>query len=461
VVTFLACAAAAVATAAADAASTPRFAAPVLVRSGEGPEDLFDKDLGLFAADVNGDGNPDLVAATFRGVSVLYGHGDGSFHRRTYRVSWPVDVAVGDVSGDGRPDLIAVGSDEDDDGFVAVFVNEGAERFHRGAYTVMNDMFLSVAAGDLNGDGLSDVVVDSLDGDFVVLLASGGGRLGAPRPVAGRGGRDLTTGDFNADGRLDVALASLDPRLVRVRLGNGDGSFGPARVFGGAGASAMTVSAADLNHDARLDLVVTRDGGSFTVVHGNGDGTFGAQSDYEMSASSGMALVGDFNGDQIADVAASGARGFPSSVRLGAGDGTLPEWRALPMFSKFTDAVEGYPGTGAVADFNRDGRLDFAVVANDPPGPEMHDLPVPGWVAVLLNFTGVSDPPCVVVPVTREPLRVARRHLRNAGCRVGPVVYRYSRKTRRQRVIAQRQSYGSVLASQSPVGLIVSRGRRR
>lgn len=450
-------------TAVADAASTPRFGAPVFVRSGEGPEGLFDKDLGLLAADVNGDSNPDLVAATFRGVSVLYGNGDGSFHRRTYRVPEPVDVAVGDVSGDGRPDLIAVGTGEDEDGFIVVLVNDGAERFHRGAYTVMNGDALAVAAGDFNGDGLGDVVVEGLYGDFGILLATGDGRLAAPRVVPGRGGRDLTTGDFNADGRLDVALAALGPRLVRVRLGNGDGSFGPARASGGAGEDAMTVSTADLNNDAKLDLVVTRDGGPFAVVHGNNDGTFGAQSNYEMGPNSGMALVGDFNGDQTADVAASGDRGLPSSVRLGAGDGTLRGRRVLPVFSKFTDAVEEYPGTGAVADFNRDGRMDIAIAASDPlpDSAELAGRPLPGWVAVLLNWTDVRDPPCVVVPVTREPLRVARRHLRNAGCRVGHVVYRHSRKTRRHRVITQRQNYGSVLTSQSPVGLVVSRGRRR
>jgi FG-GAP-like repeat len=429
-----------------------------------GREGWFDKDLGLLAAEVNGDSNPDLVAATSRGVSVLYGHGDGSFHRRTYRVPEPVDVAVGDVSGDGRPDLIAVGEADDGDGFIVVLVNDGAGRFHRGAYTVMNGIALSVAAGDLNGDGLGDVVVEGLYGDFGILLATGDGRLAAQRVVPGRGGRDLTTGDFNADGRLDVALAALGPRLVRVRLGNGDGSFGPARAFGGAGDDAMTVSTADLDNDAKLDLVVTRDGGPFVVLSGNNDGTFGAQSDYPMGLKSGLALVGDFNGDQTPDVAASGDRGWsPSSVRLGAGDGTLRQRHVLPVFSKFTNAVEEYPGTGAVADFNRDGRMDIAIAASDtlPDSAELAGRPLPEWVAVLLNRTGVPDPPCVVVPVTHERLRVARRHLRNAGCRVGHVVYRYSRNTRRHRVISQQQNYGSVLPSQSPVGLVVSRGRRR
>lgn len=372
-------------------------------------------------------------------------------------------MAVGDVSGDGQPDLIAVRSNYED-GFVVVFVNDGAGSFRRdGVYTLKNDEASRVAAGDFNGDGISDVVVDGLQGAFSILLATGDGRLAAPRTVPGRGGRDLTVGDFNADGRLDVALAASSARSITVRLGNGDGSFGPARAFGVARDDAMTVSTADLNNDAKLDLVVTPDLGTFGALHGNNDGTFGAQTNYRMGEETGIALVGDFNGDQTADVAASGSLGNPSAVRLGAGDGTFGQRHALPLFSKFTDAVEEHPGTGAVADFNRDGRLDIAIVANDPlrDGSELSELPEPRWLAVLLNRTNLHDPPCVVVPVTHEPLRVARRHLRNAGCRVGHVVYRYSRKTRRHRVISQRQSYGSVLTSQSPVRLVVSRGRRR
>jgi hypothetical protein len=345
-----------------------------------------------------------------------------------------------------------------------VFVNDGAGSFRRDGIYTLNHEAIRVAAGDFNGDGISDVVVYALQGEFSILLATGDGRLAAPTTVPGSGGRDLTVGDFNADGRLDVALAALFTRSIRVRLGNGDGSFGPARAFGVARGGAITVSTADLNHDAAIDLVVTREQETVSSLLGNNDGTFGAQTDYRMGDhETGIALVGDFNGDKTADVAASGFLGSPGAVRLGAGDGTFRERHALPLFSKFTDAVEEYPGTGAVADFNRDGRLDIAIAANDRlrDGSELSELHEPGWVAVLLNRTGLHDPPCVVVPVTHEPLRVAKRHLRNAGCRVGHVVYRYSRNTRRDRVISQRQSYGSVLTNHSPVRLVVSRGRRR
>jgi hypothetical protein len=174
----------------------------------------------------------------------------------------------------------------------------------------------------------------------------------------------------------------------------------------------------------------------------------------------GAALVGDFDGDGIADIADSGSADFnPMDVRLGAGDGRFGPRRTMPPFSAYTNRIAEFPNnsTEAVGDFNRDGRLDIAVSAVDVVKGE--DV-ASRWVAVLLNWTGRRAPPCVVVPVTREPLGAAERHLDHAGCRVGKVAYRFSRTARRERVISQRPSYGAVLTSHARVNLIVSRGRR-
>ena len=120
---------------------------------------------------------------------------------------------------------------------------------------------------------------------------------------------NLVAGDFNGDGKLDLAglvpLALTNP--VFVLLGNGDGTFQPA-VTSNTGQTAGFIVAADFNGDGRLYLAVF--GSTFSVLLGNGDGTFQT------------------------------AKPFPSGFNPGAF------------------------GNVAVADFNRDGNLDFALAEN-------------------------------------------------------------------------------------------------
>ena len=65
---------------------------------------------GCVAADLNGDGRPDLVVTTTSGVDLLWNTGHGTFTRTDLRASgWYTGAAVADVNGDGRPDLFVAG----------------------------------------------------------------------------------------------------------------------------------------------------------------------------------------------------------------------------------------------------------------------------------------------------------------------------------------------------------------
>ena len=139
-----------------------------------------------------------------------------------------------------------------------------------------------MAAGDVNRDGHVDLLTaHNAHRDFAVLLGTASGRFRAAQPYTGPGTTDLAVGDLDADGHLDVALGT-DGDSVAVRLGAGDGTFGPARAYP-AGSDAFGVRLGHLNRDHHLDLAVADFGdNSVSALLGAGDGTFGRRRNYRM-----------------------------------------------------------------------------------------------------------------------------------------------------------------------------------
>jgi hypothetical protein len=210
-------------------------------------------------------------------------------------------------------------------------------------------------------------------------------------PVSYAAGTDpfaVVTADFNGDGRLDVATTNYADSTVSVLLGNGDGTFQPAQTSA-TGTSPTSVAVGDFNADGKLDLA-TANLGSYdvSVLRGNGDGTFQAPNNLGLGSSLRSVAVGDFNGDGKLDLGVASNVYYPATpgytvcfstwygdycnyypgspayyegranVLLGNGDGSF----AAPSI---TDLGYGYYTSAAVADFNGDGRPDFAATNPD------------------------------------------------------------------------------------------------
>ena len=95
--------------------------------------------VGMAAADMNGDGRPDLVATTANSVSVTLNRGNGTFGapvQYTLPVTGALALAVGDFDGDGHPDVAVAGDLSVSTGLVTVFLNNG-----RGTKTGNGSMF--------------------------------------------------------------------------------------------------------------------------------------------------------------------------------------------------------------------------------------------------------------------------------------------------------------------------------
>lgn len=310
-------------------------------------------------ADLDHDGSLDLVTANYsaNSASVLLGRGDGTFAARAdYRAgNQPNALAIGDLDGDGDQDLAVSDWFTWDFATVAVLQGNGDGTFGTQRHLATGADPWAVVSGDLDRDGIPDLVTANYSANTVSVLLGNGDATFAPKTdfATGVNPVSLALSDFNADGRLDLAIANRGATTVSVLLGQGDGSFAARRDFT-VGTSPMSVATGDLNQDGWPDLVVVNRGaGTVSVLPGNGDGTFRTRTDFGTGTDPFAVAVGDLNGDGKLDVVVANSSSNTVSILLGNGDGSLQR--------KTDFATGGQPYSVAIADLNGDGRLDLAV----------------------------------------------------------------------------------------------------
>ena len=263
---------------------------------------------GVATADFNGDGKLDLLVLgidpTSRdwSYSVLLGNGDGTFQSAVFNpqgvtgVGPPV-VVVADFNHDGKPDIATTIS-----GQLAVLLGHGDGTFAAPVY-YYDAGYSNLMVADFNGDGKLDVVVGNSGLGVVgtaILFGNGDGTFQtAVLPPNLNNFAAALTADLNNDGKPDLVGMS------QVALGNGDGTFNLLPAMPCPGMMTCGVSAiADINGDGKLDAIVSevfsRLGLNLDIRLGNGDGTFGP--DITVQTNGQGVLVADMNGDGQPDL---------------------------------------------------------------------------------------------------------------------------------------------------------------
>jgi hypothetical protein len=283
-------------------------------------------------ADMNGDSRLDIVVANkaSSSLAVLKGNGDGTFQTAvTYATgSSPFAPTTADLDKDGDLDVIVTlafqGSTLD------IFLNNGSGVLTRGNnYSTGGTNPAQVLVLDINKDTNPDLLIpNNASGTIGVRLGNGDGTFQAVTtfPSGGANPTAIVKGDFDADDDVDIAVSNDAPtnNLV-VFLNNGTGTFvsqSPAYTVGSRPAGLRVL---DLNADNKLDLIVgVGEPSRVMVLLGNGNGTFQLQGNFVPGSNVATIAIGDFNFDQIPDIA---RLSFPNSTKviilLGNGDGTF------------------------------------------------------------------------------------------------------------------------------------------
>ena len=385
----------------APGASTPTYTTPTNFTVGTSP-------LSVAAADINGDGRPDLAVANGNSanVSVLLnitapGASSPSYAAPTnFAVgSAPRSVTAVDINGDGRPDLAVANANSHN---VSVLLNTTAPGASTASYaaagnfdTGSSNSPFSVTAADINGDGRSDLAVanpsnfNGIVGNVSVLLnttapgATTPSYTAASNIAVGVLPQSVTAADFNGDGRPDLVVANYNNNNVSVLLNT---TTPAAASIGYAAASNFTVgsglqsvTATDVNGDGRPDLVVVIQNSDSvsvllnTTAPGATTPSYAPASNFTVGSQPFSVTAVDVNGDGRPDLAVANRVSNNISVLLNT---TVPG-AAAPSYAIASNFIVGsFPRSVTAVDVNGDGRPDLAVANRDS-----------ATTSVLLNTT--------------------------------------------------------------------------
>ncbi len=350
------------------------------------------------AADVNGDGMPDLLVANFgsNDVSVLLNTsapGATTLNFATQQAFaagvQPYSLVTAEVNGDGRPDIVVVNRMSNN---VSILLNTTAPgalvpTFAQQLSLATGDNPTSVTVADLNGDGRSDILVANLlNSDPNLFNASvsvfeNTTLPGAVTPTFAAQ-QNFTTGnqtssvsavDVNGDGKPDILAANYGSNSISVLLNTTSHAEAtpagvPSPVFSGAAfatdSSTYSVTSADVNGDGRPDLLVANDLSNTvsvllnTTAAGATAPSFSAQATFATGSTPGSVSSADVNGDGRPDLIVANRLSDTVSVLLNttAAGATAPSFSAQATF-----ATGSGPRSVSSADVNGDGRPDVFV----------------------------------------------------------------------------------------------------
>ncbi|HVR75216.1 MAG TPA: FG-GAP-like repeat-containing protein [Planctomycetota bacterium] len=276
----------------------------------------------------------------------------------------PEALAVGDLNLDGVPDVVIANTSSDGEpggNGLSVLLGKGDGSFDVLGVFPAGSRPEGVALGLFNDDESLDAVTADFGGSTVSILdGDGEGGFAAPRVIVVPGGpRFVVTADFDGDGHLDLATSNFSNDTVSILKGAGDGTFAITKSFA-VGDGPEVIAVGRFTDDAHLDLVtVDALGDTVTALAGDGNGDFTVGELHMVGENPRFVVTQDLDGDGFDDLIV--ANNDSNTLTIERSDGALGfETVATLSVSIPASAIHFLrPVYITLADMNNDGRLDI------------------------------------------------------------------------------------------------------
>lgn len=316
----------------------------------------------LTFTDVDGDGDLDVLVANGRHWpqlnEVYLNNGRGHFpvsHAMDDRQATTYALPAGDLDGDGDTDLVVANDVAEN----WVYLNDGSGNFSY-AWDVGPEVesTRSAALHDLDGDGDLDLLVTNRGASNGIYLNDGSGRFGSRSEFGEEGGSTIAVAvaDMDGDSHQDLVLANRDGQANQILYNDGHLGFSRASTFGTGMDETRSTAVADLNGDGLPDIITANIGEPNGVYLNDGSGGFepGAMLGDSAQTFSLALLDADVDGDTDIFFGNIG----PNALYLN--DGTGSSWTRIEL----EDEGETTYGVDA-ADLNGDGYPDLGVANSE------------------------------------------------------------------------------------------------